>query len=96
MKRYLMKNGVQEERLLLESESTSTYENLLYSKEMLPSSVQAVTIITSDYHLARSRMIAESLKLDSDIIAAKTPKVVEQKLRFRERLALIKTVIFGR
>lgn len=96
MRRYLMENGIDEDRLLLESTSTSTYENILYSQEMLPSSVRSVTIITSDYHLERSKRIAQNLNLQADVVAAKTPEVVEQKLRFRERIALIKTAIIGK
>lgn len=96
MKNYLLENGIDGARLLVESASTSTYENILYSQEMLPSSLKTVTIITSDYHLERSKRIARSLNLQADVVAAKTPKVVEQKLRFRERLALIKTAIIGK
>lgn len=96
MKKYLIENGIGEYRLLVESASTSTYENILYSKELMPPSVESVTIITSDYHLERSKRIARSLDLQTDVVAAKTPKVVEQKLRFRERLALIKTAIIGK
>jgi len=96
MKKYLMKNGIDEDRLLVESASTSTYENVLNSKELMPPSVESVTIITSDYHLERSKRIAQSLDLQTDVVAAKTPKVVEQKLRLRERLALIKTAIIGK
>ena len=96
MRRYLTERGVHEERLLLEIESTSTYENLLYSKELLPVDVNAVTIITSDFHLARARMIADSLDLVTDALPAKTPPSVEAKHNVRERLALIKTVIVGK
>ena len=96
MRRFLTERGVQEERLLLETESTSTYENLLYSKELLPDDVNAVTIITSDFHLARARMIADSLDLETDALPAKTPPSVEAKHNVRERLALIKTVIVGK
>lgn len=93
MKKYLVENGIDEDRLLVESASTSTYENVLYSKELMPPSVASVTIITSDYHLERSKRIAQILDLQTDVVAAKTPKVVERKLRLRERLALIKTAI---
>ena len=96
MKRFLVKNGIKEERLILESSSTSTYENILFSKKLLPDTIQTVTIITSDYHLARTRKIAKTLGLETDAIAAKTPKIVELKLRTRERVALLKTYIFGK
>lgn len=96
MRRFLVERGVTEERLLLETESTSTYENLLYSKKLLPEDVNAVTIITSDFHLTRARMLADSLDLETDALPAKTPQSVVAQQHLRERLALIKTVIFGK
>ncbi|MFC5558947.1 YdcF family protein [Ureibacillus thermophilus] len=71
-----------------------TYENLLYSIKLLPDDTKSVTIITSDFHCARAKMLAKKLDLEADFVEAKTPKVVEQKLRFRERLALVKSVVF--
>lgn len=96
MKQFLVEEGIQEHRLILESVSESTYENLLFSKELLPASVRDITIITSDYHLARTKKLASSLGLQADVVVAKTPQIVETKLRIRERLALIKTYIMGK
>ena len=96
MKRFFVEKGIHEDRLILETESTTTYENLLFSKKLLPTTVQSVTIITSDYHIARTRKLAHTLDLQTDSVAAKTPKVVEFKLKTRERIALIKTYIVGR
>lgn len=96
MRRYLVENGIDEERLLLEENSTSTQENLAFSKKLIPDSIKSVTIVTSDYHLARARKLAEKVGFDStDVIVANTPKVVEVKLKTRERLALLKTYLFG-
>lgn len=96
MRRFLVERGVAEERLLLEIESTSTYENILYSKKLLPEDVVEVTIITSDFHLARARMIADNLDLKTDALPAKTPQSVQARHHIRERLALIKTVVVGK
>lgn len=96
MRIYLVENGIEEERLLLESESTSTYENMVNSKNLLPSTIQSVTIITSDFHVARARMIARSLNLQTDAVGAKTPEVVKVQSNVRERIALIKTYIVGK
>lgn len=92
---YLVEAGIDEERLIRENTSTSTYENLLFSKKLLPKGTNAVTIISSDFHLARAQYLAGKIELEVDVVAAKTPKVVEGKLRFRERLALLKTIIVG-
>ncbi|MCM3112109.1 YdcF family protein [Lederbergia lenta] len=96
MKKFLVEKGISDDRLILEEKSTSTYENILFSKELLPTSVQSITIITSDFHLARAKKLADTLKLQSDVVSAKTPNVVEFKLTTRERLALLKTSIFGK
>lgn len=96
MKDFLLENGIDEDRLLLEDKATSTYENLLFSQEMLPSDINSVTLITSDYHLHRAKILANKLGWDSDVVAAKTPKVVELKVRTRERAALLKAYIFGK
>lgn len=93
MYEYLLHHGVSEDRMILEARSTSTYENLLYSKELLPE-LDAITIISSDFHLARARFLAKQLGWDSDTVAAKTPDSVKVKVHFRERLALFKTWLF--
>lgn len=93
MRRFLVENGIEEERLLLESESTSTYENILFSTKLIPDETKGVTIITSDYHLARARKIAGKLGFQTDSVTAKTPQVVDKKLKTRERLALLKTML---
>lgn len=95
MRDFLLENGIDESRLILENKSTSTYENLLFSQELLPSNIDSVTLITSDYHLQRAKILASKLGWESDVVAAKTPKVVELKVRTRERAALLKAYILG-
>lgn len=92
---YLVEAGIDESRIIREDQATSTYENLLFSKELLPYDVNKVTLITSDFHIARAKLLAEKLDLEVDVVAAKTPKVVENKLHFREKLALVKALVFN-
>ena len=94
MRRFLLKNGIEEKQLLLESESTSTYENIRFSVRLIPDSVDRVTIITSDYHLARAKEVAWKLGFQTDVVVARTPKVVERRLKIREKIALLKVMIF--
>lgn len=94
MRRFLLKNGIEEKRLLLESESTSTYENIRFSVKLIPDSVDRVTIITSNYHLARAKKVAGKLGFQTDVVVARTPKVVERRLKNREKIALLKVMIF--
>ncbi|MEG0261042.1 MAG: YdcF family protein [Lysinibacillus sp.] len=92
---YLLEAGIAEERIIQEAKSTSTFENLSFSKKLLPKGETELTIISSDFHLARAKYLANKLDLEVDVVAAKTPKIVEAKLRLRERAALLKTYIVG-
>ena len=93
---YLVEKGIDPERILLEDKSTSTYENLLFTKQLLNDSLTEATIVSNDFHLARAKFLANELNLKVDLLPAKTPKVVETKSRVRERAALLKTYIFGK
>ncbi|KOS63271.1 MULTISPECIES: YdcF family protein [Lysinibacillus] len=95
MLKYLQDKGIETNRILVEDQSTSTYENLLFSKELLPKGTKQITIVSNDFHLKRARYLAESLDFEVDVVAAKTPKSVEAKLKLRERAALLKTYIIG-
>jgi len=95
MLKYLQDKGIDTNRILVEDQSTSTYENLLFSKELLPKGTKKITILSNDFHLKRAKYLAESLGFEVDVVAAKTPKSVEIKLNLRERAALLKTYIIG-
>ena len=61
MRRALVRRGVDESRLYPEERSTSTQENLRYSRAILEElgvdPVQRVAIVTSDFHLCRARLM---------------------------------------
>ncbi|WP_432760135.1 YdcF family protein [Lysinibacillus zambalensis] len=95
MLKYLQDNGIDTNRIVVEDQSTSTYENLLFSKELLPKETKKITIVSNDFHLKRAKYLAESLGFEVDVVAAKTPKSVELKLTLREKAALLKTYVFG-
>ncbi|AYE33562.1 YdcF family protein [Clostridium septicum] len=65
MKRYLIKNGVKEDNIIMENKSTSTSENLIYSKEKIENIVDGkiksvkIKVVTSDFHAFRSNMLAK-------------------------------------
>lgn len=96
MAKYLIDAGIDPLRVQLEENSTSTYENLLYSKELLPEGVNEITIISNDFHLARAKYLAKVVGLEADVVGAPTPKSVEIKSNIRERLALLKTYVVGK
>ena len=61
MRRALVRRGVDESRLYPEERSTSTQENLRYSRAILEElgvdPAQRVAIVTSDFHLCRARLM---------------------------------------
>lgn len=61
MERYLLSRGVAPEKILREEKSTSTEENLRFSKRVLEEklgAVRSVVVITNDYHICRSVKVA--------------------------------------
>lgn len=92
---YLVRSGIDDSRIIIEDRSTSTYQNLSFSKEVLPADVRELTIVSNDFHLRRATYLANTLGFEVDVIAAPTPKSVKLKSEIRERLALLKTYVMG-
>lgn len=67
MYRYLTANGVSPDRLYKEDKSTSTRENLAFSKEIIEREGlnPDIAIATNEFHEYRAQQIAEALDLDS-------------------------------
>ncbi|WP_434797630.1 YdcF family protein [Terrisporobacter vanillatitrophus] len=68
MKSYLVKNGVDEDHIILENKATTTLENIMFSKEIMKdlNLENKALIVTSDYHLFRGRFIASILGMDNE------------------------------
>jgi uncharacterized SAM-binding protein YcdF (DUF218 family) len=76
MERYLLRRGIAPERILQEDRSTSTYENLTFSHEILknyfPEGYRAV-VVTNDFHIYRATQQARNLGIDATPLGAPTP-----------------------
>jgi len=98
MSRYLMQQGISPERILQEGQSTSTYENLSFSKEILseyfPEGFRAV-VITNDFHVFRATHQARNLGIDAISLGAPTPWHSFAANYMREMFAVINFWIFG-
>ena len=61
----LISNGVGAERILIEDKSTSTEENLVFSKALIEShggsAASKIVVVTSDFHMFRTLRLAEKL-----------------------------------
>jgi uncharacterized SAM-binding protein YcdF (DUF218 family) len=96
MARFLLTHGIEEERIIKEGLSTTTYENLSFSKQFTEED-SLVAIVSNDFHLFRASMIAERLGFYKVYtIPGKTPKIAIFKLWTREYIAVAKTWLVDR
>lgn len=82
--RLLVEGGVSEEKIVEETQSTSTYENLNNSLPILEEqSCKRVDILSHDFHLPRILLVSERLDIPvNKLIAAKVEgRSVERLLR---------------
>jgi len=92
MKRYLAALGVPEDRLLLEPEARSTYENLAFSRAVMDEAgLRTALIVTHDFHAARAREVARWLGYEQPGFAAAESSVLPASQKhFREVMAYTK------
>ncbi len=88
--RELVENGVAESRILIESQSKNTYENIRCSKLLLPETIRAGLIVSNGFHLFRAIKLAEDQGLEVAGLRAPTPLLSIPKTYFREYLAITK------
>ena len=99
MRRYLVNKGVKESRLLLEDGSTSTLENLTFSKQAIEAAggdSARVAIVSSAYHLYRAKRMAVSLGMEADgLRSADGYPVYMTGMYLREAIAVWKMWVLG-
>ena len=100
MARFLIELGVPESRIILESYSTSTFENILFARDVLTEwgifeyGMQAA-IVTNDFHIFRGVSFANNLGFDARSYPAPTPLFSMFFMYPREVAATIKMWIIG-
>ncbi|SDN83807.1 protein SanA, affects membrane permeability for vancomycin [Paenibacillus sp. yr247] len=77
MRDYLVKKGLPSKSILLEPRATSTYENLLFSKQIMDEQgLVSSIIVTHRYHGSRSLDIAETIGLKQPLISSTKSEVL--------------------
>jgi uncharacterized SAM-binding protein YcdF (DUF218 family) len=91
--------GVDPSRLLLEPESSNTWENLQFSRAILEAqggTEQPVAVISSEFHLPRARYIAARQGLETCPVAARTDQwFYRVNYTLRESFAFVKAACMG-
>lgn len=93
----LVNDGIAQSRIAKEDKSSSTYENLLFSKQLLEDNGKPlrIAIVTDGFHQWRARLQAESLGYDVKCVSAATPWYLIPVYWVREWFALSYLFVFG-
>lgn len=94
MKHYLMSKGIAGDRIFEENSSRRTAEQFVNAKQFF--TLGKTIIVTSDYHLLRSLMLAKRSGLDSYGLTAPSDynNIDKYIALYREPLALIHSYLF--
>ncbi len=103
MKQYLLEKGVPEERIIEEDRSTSTFENMKFSKEKIweKNPDGKIAFSTTNYHVFRGGLYARRVKMRALGMGAKTKWYFWPNAAVREFVGLLtehrgkQALIFG-
>ena len=100
MEKFLLVHGISKERILTENKATSTMENFVFTAELLQTmdvrQPIKINLVTNDFHVLRSKMLAERNGFIAGTISAATPYYLLPSCVVREYFALVKSFIFDR
>lgn len=78
IKDFLLDRGVEEERILLEDKSQTTFENFINAKKIIESRPNGknakIAFLSSEFHLLRASVIASLVGVDAQSVPAPSPK----------------------
>ena len=92
MKQYAMEQGIPERDILVETNSTTTLENMLYSKEIMDQQMKGpyrAIFSSNNYHIFRAGLYARQAKLKANGIGAKTAFYYLPNAFLREYIAIL-------
>ena len=91
MKNYLVQNGIKPENIIIEDKSTSTLQNMRFSKKIIDELNENGNVVfsTNDFHVFRSGVIANNEGLECVGIGSKTKKYFYVNALIREFFANI-------
>lgn len=101
MQRYLVEQGIAKEQIIKEEQSTSTMENFRYTRELLGQQsgyepTEPVLVITNDFHMFRSKILARRNGINPVGVPSATPWYLRPNAYLREYFAVVKSLIFDR
>ena len=96
----LTRRGIPAERLWLEEQATSTWENLQFSLGMIQEKTgelpETIGLLSSEYHLYRAGLFADAFGIKASLIPAHTSwPTIRLNYFIREAVAVWKFIILG-
>lgn len=98
MKRYLVDKGIDSERIYMEEQSTSTFENIRHSREIIEQYrlSQEVAVVTQEFHQCRAQQFVKKAGLTaSGAITAHTPWYLLASYWIRDFAGICHMVLLG-
>lgn len=91
IKNYLIKHGIDKDKILLENKSKNTYENINFSNKLIKekSKNPKIAFSTTNYHVLRAGSIAAEQKIHIEGIGAKTKSYYWINAFIREFIATL-------
>lgn len=89
IKKYLLTKGIKENQIIIENKSTSTIENMKFSKEKIENAKKdaKISFSTTNYHVFRSGVIANEQGLECEGMGSKTKWYYYTNALIREFIA---------
>lgn len=96
MAEYLVEHGLDADRILLEERSTTTAQNLAYSRELMDSADASVVVVTNNFHVFRAVHLARGQGLANvSGLAAELKPIYVPQATLRECFAIAKDALVG-
>lgn len=91
MKNYLLKQGINDDNILVEDKSKNTYENIKFSNNIIKEKLKNAKIAfsTTNYHVFRAGNIATKQNINIEGIGAKTKSYFWINAFIREFIATL-------
>lgn len=102
MEKIAVGEGASKSAMLLEKKATSTYENLLFAKDIMQKNdLHTVLIVTEPFHAPRAALVADKLGMDYTISPAMKsscwlPNKYLSKYFLKEPLAILEYKLTGK
>lgn len=95
---WLVERGISADRLIMEDRSTTTWENMMFSRRLIPEDAADVRIgvVTNNFHVYRGVMLAKRCGFSKACgIAARSHSLMQLHFMVREGIALAKDMVRG-